>query len=431
MVPTTREEPHVEHPNSPESTREYQVLIADNSESALFTTTEYFEEAGCNTISVRSREAAKIIIEYNAHSLDAVVLDRRLTRDDDAKDSSGRELACETRREFGELFAIVIYSRQDEGLQPGSHAPGGAGDSPDEIIYMSKEEHRGVLVDKVFQRIQDIALTYHKRPRLPIHLPPPVIILEGGGAASSLRAALLAHNVHARPLTSLDDLLTVALHLPSATFILDLDACEHTGGIEAVRSLKSLEDSTRRPFYVAVLASGEEFMSMVVEAGADGFIVKDSAETDALKLDTVMRLHKIETDQAALVKPVTELALLYYKKMVEQLREIKASQGHDMVEPLRTLRRALDLPSLTAQEQLMLTSLHTQMLALGARGADARTVDLCIEGAEMLADARASHADVSGWNERALRHSPDFAPTWVSERAFEELFSDDTEWDDE
>lgn len=438
-IHTLQDKPHVEYPNRSDSTRDkYQVLIADNSDSALRITREYFEEVGCDTIAVRSREAAKLIIDYNAHDLDAIVLDRRLTRDDDAKDSSGRELARETRREFGELFAIVVYSRQDEGHQSDPDMSAGGDDPPDEIIYMSKEENRGVLVDKVFQRIQRLASSSHRRPRLPIHLPPPVIILEDVGATSDgLQAELVARNVHARPLANLDDLLIVAHHLPSATFVVDLDACERKGGarrgIEAIRSLKSLEGAAKRSFYVAALAGGEEFMSVALEAGADDFLVKDkgSAETDALELDTRMRLHKIESDQTALAKPVTELALIYYKKLVEQLQEIKESPGHGMAAPLRTVGRALDLPSLTPQEQLVLTSLHTQILSVGARAADARTVDLCIEGAMMLANDRASSADVRGWSKRALRHSPDFAPTWVSERAFEELLDNDTEWDDD
>jgi len=437
-IPTTQNESHVGHPNRSDSTRKYLVLIADNSDSALRTTREYFKEVGCDTIAVRSREAAKLIIDYNANSLDAIVLDRRLTCDDDAKDSSGRELAREARREFGELFAIVVYSRQDEDHQSDPDTPAGENDPHDEIIYMSKEEHRGVLVDKVFQLIQLRASTSHRRLRLPIHLPPPVIILEDAEASSdSLQAELIARHVHARPLSNLDDLLTVAHHLPSATFIIDLDACERKGraerGVEAIRALKSLEDATGRSFYVAALASGEEFMSMTLEASADDFLVKDkdSAETDALELDARMRLHKIESDQIALAKPVTKLALIYYKKLVEQLREIKESPERGMASPLRTIGRALNLPSLTPQEQLVLTSLHTQMLTIGARAADARTLDLCIEGAMMLADNRASRADVRGWSERALRHSPAFALTWVSERAFEELLDDDTEWDDE
>lgn len=433
----TQDEPHAGHPNRSDSTRNYRVLIADNSDSALRTTSEYFEEVGCDTIAVQSREAAKLIIEYNANSLDAIVLDRRLTRDDDAKDSSGRELAREAHNEFGDLFAIVVYSRQDEGHQSDPDTPAGEeSDQHDEIIYMSKEEHRRVLVDKVFQLIELRASTFRRRPRLPIHLPPPVIILENAEATSDgLQAELMACNVHARPLTNLDDLLTVAQHLPSATFVLDLDACEREGGagrgIEAIKSLKSLEGATRRSFHIVALAGGKELISMAVEAGVDDFLVRYSAKIDALELDRRMRLHTIERHQSALVKPVTELALFYYTELVEQLREIKERPEHGMAVPLRTVGRALDLPSLTPQEQLVLTSLHTQMIAVGARAADARTIDLCIEGAMMLADDRASRADVRGWNERALRHSPDFALAWVSERAFEELLDDDTEWDDD
>lgn len=429
----TDDVPDVEHDNPSEYTRTYKVLIADNSESAMLTTKEFFEEARCDVIAVGSREAAKLIIEYTAHELDAVVLDRRLTRDDDAKDNSGHELARETRREFGESFVIVLYSRLDEGLQPG---PDGS-DSPDEIVYISKEEHRGVLVETVIELIRRFASTSHRRPRLPIRLPPPVVILEDAGAAadSSLRAELMALNVHARPLTNLDDLLTVASHLPSASFILDLDACGRGSEkcIEAIREMKGLEDATGRPFYVAALAGGEEFMSEAWEAGADDFLVKDkdSAMTDALQLETRMRLYRIERDQTALTKPVTRLTSIYYKRLVEQLQEIKESPERGMAVPLRTVGLALDLPSLTPPEQLVLTSLDTQMRAVGPRAADDRTIDLCIEGAMMLADERASRADVRGWSERALRHSPDFILAWVSEEAFEELIDNDIEWDDD
>jgi hypothetical protein len=91
-----------------------------------------------------------------------------------------------------------------------------------------------------------------------------------------------------------------------------------------------------------------------------------------------------------------------------------------------TVQRALNWPFLMPQEQHVLTALYMQMLAAGGRAADPRTIDLCVEGASMLADDRAKGADVKAWSERARRHSPDFTLAWLDE----EYFDDDPEEDD-
>lgn len=397
-----------------------QVLIADNSKTALLTTRDYFESARVNIISVGSPQAAKLIIDFNVSALDAIVLDGRLTDDDDDKDLSGYELAQETLAQVENPPPIFIYSRYDDRHHFALDW--------DKVIFVSKDDGREVLVEKVLEQINLRLSDTRRLANRPTHSTPPVIVLDTqGGDAARLQAELINYDIHARTCASLPALLDAAPYLPSAMLIIDLDACEREEGIKAIRSLKEAQDPTGRSLYVAALAGSEDFRYEAAQAGADVFLVKDSAETDAQEIVIRMAQHKMELERAAAAKPLTQLAVRSYEKLVRQLGEVRESHARGMAAPTETVERALNWPFLSPEEQLVLTALYTQMLAIGEREAGTGTIDLCLEGASMLAHDRAERADVYGWLERAWNHSADFAPAWFKEELFEERFEDDTE----
>lgn len=389
--------------------RRLQVLIADNDRYNLRTASEYFEGTEFDTVTVSSAEAARLVISFSADALDAIVLDGRLIRDRDARDRSGYALAEEMLAQFGHLPPIIIFSRYEDRR----HSEG----DRDGIIFVSKYV-RHEIVDRVREVIQLHRLSRRRRAG-PSHPPPPVIILDDQrGAADRLQDKLTEYGIQALTCADMSALAEAAPYLPPAMFVIDLDAGAGAAGAEAIRSLKELRDASGRPFYVAALAGREE-SKRAAAAAADVFLVKASAEVDALELITRLSLHKMELERAAAARPQTQLALRWYEELIRQLREVRESPAHGLAAPAETVRRALNWPFLEPEEQLVLSSLYTQMLAAGRGGADAGTLDLCIEGASMLADERARDADVRGWLERARRHSAGFTLAWLDEEFFD------------
>lgn len=401
--------------------RKFQVLIADNSETALSLTREYFDSAGFNIISVGSPQAAKLVIDFNASVLDAIILDGRLTDDDDDMDRSGYELAQETLARVEDPPPLIIYSRYDDRRQFALDW--------DKILFVLKEEGRAVLVEKVQEQIN---LRLSARPRSPERPSPStqsVVILDArsSGVPNRLQAELMKSGVNARTCESLSALLEAAPYIPSPMLIIDLDLCEYEEGLQAIHSLKESHDPSGQPLYVAALASSEELRYEVTQARADAFLVKDTAETDALELIIRMAQHRMELERVAAANPQAQLAKLGYQKLLRQLGAIRESPAQGMATPMEMVERALNWPFLTPEEQLVLTALYTQMLAIGGSETDTGTIDLCIEGASMLARDRAQSADVHEWIERATLHSPNFTLAWFKEEFLEEMFEDDGE----
>jgi CheY-like chemotaxis protein len=402
-----------------------QVLIADNSESALRTTREWFESARFSIISVGSPQAAKLIIDFNVSALDAIVLDGRLTDDYDVKDHSGYELAQETLEQVENPPPIVIYSRYDDGYQFDLDW--------DKVLFVSKNKDREALVEKVLEQINRQQSYRPRLPARPATSTPPVIVLdtESGSDADRLLTELIKSGINARPCASLSALLDAAPYLPSAMIIIDLDACERVEGIEAIRLLKGSQNPSGQSLYVAALAGSDELRYEAAQVGADLFLVKDSAQIDAMELVIRMAQHKMELERAAAARPLKQLTAHWYEELVRHLKEVRERPAQGMAAPLETVERALNLPFLLPEEQLVLTSLYTQMLAIGGGEADTGTIDLCLEGASMLAHDRAQSADVHEWVERATEHSPDFTFAWFKEEYLEEVFEDDGEEDDD
>jgi len=403
---TRKTDPGVRHSDR------FLVLFADNDPFTLRTALDYFENSEFDIITVGSEQAARILIDLNADALDAIVLDGRLTDDENDMDRSGYELAAEVSARFPDPPRVLIFSRYEDSREGEVERDG--------IIFVSKYAgYAGyeVLMEELRKlinlRMSDAPHTTHR----PISQPPPVIIL-GGEAddADRLRAELMKYDIYAVHCTDLSVLQEIAPHLPPAMIVVDLDASRPSEGVEAIRSLKKLQEESGRPFYVVTLSGHEEVRHEAAQVGAQVFLLKASSEIDALELITRMAQYKMELERAVAAE---QLAAQGYQKLLGQLEEVRESPERGMSAPLEMVRRALNWSFLMPKEQLVLSSLYTQMLAARERTVDAATIDLCIEGAAMLAADRARAADVRQWLERARRHSPDFTLVWLDEEVFD------------
>ncbi|MDT7808674.1 MAG: hypothetical protein QOJ70_2487 [Acidobacteriota bacterium] len=391
--------------------RRFRILVAENRPSTLRTTSEFLTRAGFEIIPVSSPQAAHLVIKFNIETLDAIILDGRLTKDDNDKDRSGYKLAQDTLAQFnGQCPPIVIFSRYDDRRHIELERDG--------VSFVSKYEGHEHLVERVKELIGGLASDEPRKTSRPSHSALPVFILDdqGGGDAEQLLAELTKNGVQALPCAGLSALREASPYLPSAIFVVDLDASRLSEGVEAIRALRKLVEESGRPFYVVALSGREEARHEASRVGADVFLPKASAEMDALELITRMAQYKMELDRAAAAE---RLATQGYEMLLGQLREVGESPEQGMTAPIETVRRALNWSFLMPKEQLVLSSLYTQMLAARGRAADAVTIGLCVEGASMLAADRARGADVRGWLERARRHSPDFTLVWLDEEVFD------------
>lgn len=408
-----------------------QILIADNNPVTLDTTSQFFEKAGFDIIPVETPRAAQLVIKYNS-ALAAIVLDVRLADDDDERDLSGLDLAMEVREDTEARAPIIIYSRLDYSRQirGANELPADIKGVPSPISFVSKEDGPEALVAKVKEQI-NLSMFYElQEADITRYSKPPVIIFDEQSYAGRLQAELLKYDVHSQRCSSLSELKEVAPFLPWALFVVDVTAGGSGQGEEAIEFLEEYRGVLGRPFYVAALTAGGEDAAGGSQTVSDIFLVKDkdSAEIDALEVVTRISQLKIEMEKAAAEEPQTQLALRQYERLTRQLGEIKESPaGRRGAAATDTVRKALNWPFLTPREKLILTTLYTRLLAAEEFPLDAKTIDLCIQGAAMLADDRARHADVQAWLTRTQMHSVDFTPSWLDE----EFFDDDPEEDDE
>lgn len=395
--------------------RRYRILIADNEPFTLRTTRDSFEGMKFDVIALGSAQAARLVIYFNADALDAIVLDGRLTNDKNEKDRSGYALAEEMLDWFAHLPPIIIFSMYEDRRSELKR---------DGITFVPKPAGYEVLMQTVSDAIRQRRPTPRRRARMGGATPPVVIL---GGDADRLRDELDKRYIDAQSCTSTVALLEAAPHLPSAMFVVDISGNVRRDGLEAIRLLKELRAESGHSFHVLALADSKEIKQEAKRAGSDIFLIKDSAETDAFEVSTRMAQQKRAMELAAAEADKGR----WYEALVKQLEEVRQSPGRGMSAPAEIVERALNWPSLTPEEQIVLTSLYTQMLAAGAGAPDEKTVDLCMEGASMLAEDGAREADVYEWVERASRHSPAFRLAWFKEKFLTEVFEDDPEEGDE
>lgn len=392
--------------------RRFRVLIADNDEPTLRVTKDHFEVRGFDTITVRSAHAARLVIQFHADDLDAIILDLRLTEDKNQWDRSGYTVAVEMLERFGYLPPVVIFSvvedERGEFQRPG-------------ITFVSKrKEGYEVLTRSVIEAIRLRESSTRRRARPSYSTTPVVILDDQGGAAPPLLEELGNQGIYAQPCPDLRALLDAAPHLPAAMFIIDIDGARRGERLDAIRRLRELQEESGQTFYVAAFASRAESKQEAAQAGPDVFLVKDTPETDALEIVTRMAQHKRALERMTAESAQRRLAGRWYEELVRQLREVRDSPERGLASATEIVQRALNMAFLEPLEQLVLTSLYTQMLSSGGRMLDAGTVDLCVEGAQMLTDDGARGADVHGWLERAQRHSPDFTLSWLDEEFYDD-----------
>lgn len=410
-------EPHPrKHDPEKYGRRRFRVLLADNAPLILDTTRDYFENTEFDIITVESAQAARLLINFMAHALDAIVLDGRLTNDADPEDRSGYDLAVEMLDRFGYLPPIIIYSLYLRGEEL----------ERDGITFVLKDETDSI-VDAVRAAIVKGRFRPQRRMSLEGAMPPVVILDDQSGTADLLRDELGRHDIDAETCADLEALLEAAPNLQSAMFILDVDGPERAERLEAIRRLKGLPGQT---FYVVALVGREELKQEAAQAGPDVILVKDSAEADALDIVTRMAQHRMAMDRAAAEAAQRRRSRLWYEKLLRQLREVKETPEMGMSAPAETVQQALNAAFLEPAEQFVLVSLHTQMLSSGGGAPDPATIDLCIEGASMLAAGDTSAADARAWLERAQRYSPDFTLSWLDEEFYDDPDEDDDEDDD-
>lgn len=398
-----------------EQGRRFRILFADNDRDTRQTIQSYFLDSEFDIITVSSTHAARLIIYFDGESLDAIILDGRLTNDDEPLDRSGYELGEDLVAQLVNLPPIIIHSRYDDRRH-----------EQNELIFISKfEKWRIVPLVR-----EEIRRSVRRRRSGPWRASLPVVIFDDeSGAAEQLRLELARHDIIALPCPDLSAMLEAAPYLPSAMFVIDLDAEEGARAerLDAVRRLCNLREESGHNFYVTVLAGHGDVIREAEQAGADVPLVKHSAEDDAQEISMVMAQQKMEVDRAAASARQRLLTERWYPRLVDQLNEVRKHPELGMATPAAIVERALNWPLLTPEEQLILTSLYTQMFACGAGAASDEVIDLCIEGASMLANNRAQGADVHEWVERATRRSPDFTLAWFKEQYLKETFDDDEE----
>lgn len=399
--------------------RGFRILIADNEPYTLRTTKGNFEDMGFDVIAVGSVQAARLVLYFNADALEAIVLDGRLTDDSKEKDRSGYALAEEMLDWFGHFPPVIIFSMYEDRRGKLKR---------DGITFVPKPAGYEVLIRTVNDAIQHRRQAPRRRARVAGAMPPVVIL---GGDADRLREELDKHSLEAQTCTNVGALVEAAPYLPSAIFVVDITGNALQEGLHAIRLLRALREGSGHSFYVLALAGSKEFEQEAERAGSDIFLVTDSAETDALEISARMAQQKRAMERAADEAKKKRLAERFYGDLTKRLQEVRQSPERGMSAPVEVVERALNWPSLTPEEQLVLTSLYTQMLAVGAGAPDEKTVDLCIEGASMLAKDGAQSADVYEWVERASRHSPAFRLAWFREEFLTEVYEDDPEEGDE
>jgi DNA-binding NtrC family response regulator len=399
--------------------RGFRILIADNEPFTLLTTKGNFADMGFDVVAVGSAQAARLLLYFNADALEAIVLDGRLTDDSKEKDRSGYALAEEMLDWFGYLPPVIIFSMYEDRRGKLKR---------DGITFVPKPAGYEVLIQTVSDAIQQRRQAPRRRARRAGAMPPVVIL---GGDADRLREELDKHSVDAQTCTNAGALLEAAPYLPSAIFVVDITGNAPQEGLQAIRLLRELREGSGHSFYVVALAGSKEFKQEAERAGSDVSLVTDSAETDALEISARMAQQKRAMERATDEAKKERLAERFYGELVKLLQEVRQSPERGMSAPAEVVERALHWPSLAPEEQLVLTSLYTQMLAVGAGAPDEKTVDLCIEGASMLAKDGAPSADVYEWVERASRHSPAFRLAWFKEEFLTEVYEDDLEESDE
>jgi CheY-like chemotaxis protein len=391
-----------------------QILVAENDPETMRTTIEALEN-DFQIILATNLDEARVAVKSHP-VLAAILMDGRLDNDRDHKDRSGWELAAEAQSTGVARAPIIVYSQfeqtREEPPVPRQHSV----PHVPRITYLEKDAESDALVKRILEEIHLNLQEATNLDQIPRYHQPPILAFAPSNGIGPVAEELRRRGETTQILADLDELKAAMNLHPSAVFAVDV---ADQIGLQAINVLNTQRSNLDQNFYIAALTSGDEIKQDVLHAGVNAFVAKDSPQAVASEIMVRKSEFKIEIERK-------QLALGQYRKLVTQLDDAKRSPSHDISAALQTVQRALDWPFLMLKEKVVLTSLYLRMLAAAEVDIDAETLDICIEGASMLAKEGAA-SGLQDWIERAGRHSADFTLTWLDDDA---LSGDGEEKDD-
>lgn len=390
-----------------------QILIADNDPGTLDDIRQWLEKKGFEAILARTPEEAKQVVE-NYPLLGAYVIDRRLRDDENPNDESGWDLAKDAQKNGVAKAPVIVYStfapststnHQLDEPQSNGHVP--------RLIELSKADGLEVLVSAI---LQQISIRLREEPVLkdiPRYHQPPTLVFSANDGIAPIVQELKKSGVSPQVLKGSADLQRATTIYPSALVAVNVAGA---AGLEAIDSLIKNQDIPDQNFYIVALTSDDKFREQASQAGVNATVIRQSPEADARELNLLMLRYRT----AMATKQEKEGASELYQQLLAQL---KSRDG--VSQSLDTIERALNWPFPTANQKLILVTLHTRLLKVREGKLDPDAQALCIEGTSMLAQNQITDDSVQDWLERAARQSADFTFAWIDDETFSGEPADD------
>ncbi|MEX2281105.1 MAG: response regulator [Gemmatimonadota bacterium] len=219
--------------------------------------------------------------------------------------------------------------------------------------------------------------------------------------AAALKKELESFDVTATIFDNADDLVEAATALEEGMLLLDLDmgVGRNREGIEAVGSLRELQEAHAKDFYIAAYTSHADYQKDALEAGVDAFLVKDSPRVDALELITLASAHSIDLHRRAAEHLHKELARRAYPELIRDLRLLKGEQKLPQYRrAVSAARRALARPFLSEDETIVLSAVSQILESAGsASELPDDVLNKITEGIDLLRHLPEAHGNVSEW----------------------------------
>jgi CheY-like chemotaxis protein len=383
-----------------------QILIAENDPGTLDDIRQWLEKKEFETILARTPEEAKQIVDNNP-LLGAYVIDRRLRDDDNPNDESGWDLAKEAQENGVANAPVIVFStfapststnHQLDEQQTNGRVP--------RLIELSKADGLEVLVSTILEEIRIRLRQVPDLEDIPRYHQPPTLLFSANNGIGPMVQELKKSGVTPEILQGPADLQRAMTIYPSALVAVNVSGA---AGLEAIDSLNKNQDIPNQNFYIVAIASDDKLREQASQAGVNATVIRQSPEADARELNLLTLRYKT----AMATKQVKEGTSELYQQLLAQLK----SRG-DASASLDTIERALNWPTPTPNEKLILVTVHTRLVKAGETELDSETRALCIEGASLLAGNQARDTNVQDWMDRAARQSADFTFAWIDDESF-------------
>jgi DNA-binding NarL/FixJ family response regulator len=240
--------------------------------------------------------------------------------------------------------------------------------------------------------------------------------------ASNLSLELKKKKAHAQICTNVNELLAFAANMDAGMFVIDLDMGENRRreGLEAIKKLRAIcsVSDTPESYYIAALTTHSEMEQEAVQAGAHTFLVKGNAKTDALELLLRLSAHTIAVERRWADPIQKELANREYDNLKRQLTTLKRTKV-GLTSCISTVRRALNWPFLSENEQVVLACLDEQLrMTTELNDIDIEVVDFCIDGLEILMGVH--RLSIKDWIHMGQKHSRNTLFPWLEGDEFDD-----------